>query len=163
MIIHYSNRILGQFVIRIMWFWYYNHTCWVSMASATIASIHIPSPCTLTEIQLGSITAWSKITWFWRPLHACLASVNQIPCACCPNTGYCYEARDMHSHILLQQYSHLQQCDEKTNGRGHKDACAQISRGNTKWLLHYKCVNQTCFSSKNAYFHREHWFRETPL
>ena len=41
------------------------------------------------------------------PLHAWVAVVNRISCACCPNTGYCYEAGDMHYHILLWQYSQI--------------------------------------------------------
>ena len=39
------------------------------------------------------------------PLYAWLASVNRIPSARCPNTGYYREARDMYHHILLRQYS----------------------------------------------------------
>ena len=39
------------------------------------------------------------------PLHAWLASVNQIGCACCLNRRYRYGACGMHYHILLRQYS----------------------------------------------------------
>ena len=44
----------------------------------------------------------------------------------------------------------------------HRDACVQISIGNTEWLLCYKGVSQTCFSSEKACFRREFWLGETP-
>ena len=39
----------------------------------------------------------------------------------------------------------------------HKDACVLISYGNTEWLLPYTGISYTCFSSKKACFHQEHW------
>ena len=45
----------------------------------------------------------------------------------------------------------------------HKDACVQISIGNTEWLLRYKGVSYTCFRGEKASFHREFWLGETPL
>ena len=69
---------------------------------------------------------------------------NRIGCARCPSWRYRYEARGMHYHILLRQYSpnyftllHSQQCGENTYSRCHKDACVQISIGNTEWLLRH--------------------------
>ena len=52
---------------------------------------------------------------------------------------------------------------KNTYSRCHKDACVQISIGNTEWLLCYKSVSQTCFSGEKTCFHRERWLRETPL
>ena len=42
-----------------------------------------------------------------------------------------------------------------------KHTCAQISRGNTKWLLCYTGVSETYFSSKKTCFHRVRWLGET--
>ena len=96
-----------------------------------------------------------------RLLHACPASVNRIGCARCLNKRYCYGAHGMHYHILLRQYS--QNYYEKDYSRCHKDACVQISIGNTKCLLSYKGASYSCSSSEKACFHRKCWLGETPL
>ena len=68
-------------------------------------------------------------------LHAWLASVNWIGGAYCLNRRYPYGARGMHYRILLRQYS--QNCYtynsvvRNTYSPCHKDACVQISIGNT--------------------------------
>ena len=73
----------------------------------------------------------------------------------------------MHEHILLRRYS--QNCYtynnvvKNTYSPCHKDACVQISIGNTEWLLRYKGVSYTCFRGEKASFHREFWLGETPL
>ena len=79
------------------------------------------------------------------PLHAWLASVNWIGGARCLNRHYRRGARGMHYHILLRQYS--QNCYtynsvvKNTYSPYHKDACINISIGNTEWLLRYKGVS----------------------
>ena len=58
------------------------------------------------------------------------------------NRRYHYGARGMHYHILLRQYRKnyytYNGVVKNTYSRCQKDACVQISIGNTKWLLRYK-------------------------
>ena len=100
------------------------------------------------------------------PLHAWLASVNWIGGARYLNRGYRYGARDMHYHILLRPYSQnyytYNSAVKNTYSPCHKDACVQISIGNTEWLLRYKSASETCFSGEKACFHRERWLGENP-
>ena len=78
-------------------------------------------------------------------LHAWPASVNWIGGARCLNRRYRYGACGMHYHILLQQYSQngytYNSVVKITYSPCHKDACVQISIGNTEWLLLYKGVS----------------------
>ena len=79
-----------------------------------------------------------------NPLHAWLASVNWIRCARYLNRGYRYGAPGMHYHMLLRQYSQNYNTYivvKNTYSSCHKDACVQISIGNTEWLLRYKGVS----------------------
>ena len=79
------------------------------------------------------------------PLHAWLASVNWIGTARYLNRGYRSGARGMHYHILLRQYSQnyytYNSVVKNIYSPCHKDACVQISIGNTEWLLRYKGVS----------------------
>ena len=86
-------------------------------------------------VVVGLSLSAPAVGWGSR-LHAWLASVNRIGCACCPNTRYCYGARGVHYHILLRQYSQkYYTCNNvvtTTYSRCHKGACVQISIGNTE-------------------------------
>ena len=70
---------------------------------------------------------------------------NRIGCARCLNRRYRYGVHGMHYQILLQQYS--QNCNtyssvvKNTYSPCYKDACVQISIGNTQWLLRYKGIS----------------------
>ena len=79
------------------------------------------------------------------PLYAWLASVNWIGGARYLNRGYRYGARGLHNHILLRQYSQngytYDNVAKNTYSPCYKDACVQISIGNTKCLLRYKGVS----------------------
>ena len=87
----------------------------------------------------------------WIELVVLVAWINAIamgPMAC--TTTY-----------FLRQYS--QNYYEKDYSRCHKDACVQISIGNTKCLLGYKGASYSCSSSEKACLHRKCWLGETPL
>ena len=68
--------------------------------------------------------------------HANAECGNWISGARCLNRRYRYGARGLHYHILLRQYS--QNCCtynivvKNTYSHCHKDACVQISMGNTE-------------------------------
>ena len=97
------------------------------------------------QCVIGDLSQSAPAVGWGNPLRARLASVNWIGGARCLNKRYCYGAHGMHYHILLQQHS--QNCytynsvANNTYSPCHKDACVQISIGNTEWLLLYKGVS----------------------
>ena len=68
-----------------------------------------------------------------------------------------YDTQSSAESLILELVCAVVSFMYKININGPKLNGAQISRGNTQWLLHYKGINQTCFNSKNAYFQREPW------
>ena len=108
-----------------------------------------------SQAILGSMVSHQRVIVGWSqsapavgwgsPLHTWLASVNWIGCARYLNRGYRYGVRGMHYHILLRHYSQnyctYNRVVKNTYSPRHKDACVQISIGNTEWLLRQKGVS----------------------
>ena len=96
------------------------------------------------RVIVGLSQSAPAVGWGSR-LHAWLASVIWIVCARYINRGYRYGTRDMHYHILLrpyiQNYYTYNRVVKNTYSPCHKDACVQISIGNTEWLLRNKGVS----------------------
>ena len=117
------------------------------------------------RIIVGLSQSTPAVGW-GSPLHAWLGSVNWIGWARYLNRGYRYGARGIHYQILLRPYSHnyytYNSVVKNAYSPCQEDACVQITIGNTEWLLRYKGVSLTCFSSEKACFHRERWLGETP-
>ena len=90
----------------------------------------------INDVIVGLSQSAPTVGW-GSPLHAWLASVNWIGCPRYLNRGYRYGARGMHYHILLRQYSQnyytYNSVVQNTYSPCHKDACVQISIGNTEW------------------------------
>ena len=101
-------------------------------ASRTVLRYHM-------LVSVYSVT--TTVPFLYRHVYW-VASVNWIDCL---NRRYRYGALGMHYHILLRLYS--QNCYTYNSmvkdaySPCHKDACVQISIGNTEWFLRYKGVS----------------------
>ena len=110
---------------------------------AQIVAVSLVEWLVINAIKSVGANQCPTVGW-GSPLHAWLASLNRIVCACCPNRRYGYVACGMHYHILLQQYSPnyytYNIVVNNSYNLCHRDACVQISIRNNEWLLHYKGV-----------------------